>query len=43
MTEHMENVVVKARADVEGMVAMAARAGLSLESPALPALEGVTP
>ena len=40
LTEHVENVVTKARHDVEGMVMRAAQAGVALDSASLPALEG---
>jgi hypothetical protein len=39
MTEHVENVVTKARSDIEGMVVRAAADGIALEGAHLPVLE----
>jgi hypothetical protein len=39
LTEHVENVVTRARADVESMVVLAARSGLVLEGLTFPVLE----
>ena len=39
MTEHVENVVTKARSDIEGMVVRAAAEGIALEGAHLPVLE----
>lgn len=39
MTEHVENVVTKARSDIEGMVVRAAAEGIAIEGASLPVLE----
>lgn len=39
LTEHVENVVTKARSDLEGMVIRAAQNGVELEAGSLPQLE----
>ena len=39
LTKHVENVVTKARADVEGMVLMAQQSGIQLEAANMPLIE----